>query len=447
MHITASYIAYQFGHDHLLPGFIKKGYAYHHGSLPQDIREVLEQNYVDQIIPLLICTNTLAEGVNLPVQTLVLYCLTRYNFSTRRNETLDITEIKNIVGRAGRAGKQRFGLVIYPNSKADIPFNNIKSALQNVGLHDIMGTLYDVVRVFYNLRARLDDNGINRILEDSGLASAIDTMITRSVHIDSFDDIDVENIVKESLAYHVGNSEIRENLKRIFRIRHKVLAEKLNKNNFSAFHNTGMTIDDVVKAIELITPEALADIDLTAPLSEAWSTFAISVIMQLPSFENGRIAKNNEASERELDAQEIKLLLTAWINGKQYYEIAEDLNCQVDNAVDLVMFLQNSFHMHASSLVRYIQTLVMEATALEIWIDMIKYGVNTWQKLLLIRSGLTDRIVVNVLFDTELQKHLDFNDANVLQRSMKHFRAKIFVYAMDASLPELCMEHLHDYLN
>ena len=447
LHITASYIAYQFGHDHPLPGFIEKGYAYHHGSLPQDIREVLEQDYADRIIPLLICTNTLAEGVNLPVQTLVLYCLTRYNFSARRNETLDITEIKNIVGRAGRAGKQRFGLVIYPNNKADIPFNNIKSALQNVGLHDIMGTLYDVVRVFYNFRTRLDDNGINRILEDSGLALAIDTMITRSVKIDSFDDIDVENIVKESLAYHVGNSEIRENLKRIFRIRHKVLAKKLNKNNFSAFHNTGMTIDDVVKATELITPEALADIDLTAPLSEAWSTFAISVIMQLPSFENGRIAKNNEASERELDAQEIKLLLTSWINGKQYYEIAEGLNCQVDNAVDLVMFLQNSFHMHASSLVRYIQTLGMEATALEIWIDMIKYGVNTWQKLLLIRSGLTDRIVVNVLFDTELQKHLDFNDANVLQRSMKHFRAKIFVYATDASLPKLCMEHLRDYLN
>lgn len=272
-------------------------------------------------------------------------------------------------------------------------------------------------------------------------------MITRSVKIDSFDDIDVENIVKESLAYHVGNSEIRENLKRIFRIRHKVLAEKLNKNNFSAFHNTGMTIDDVVKATELITPETLADIDLTAPLSEAWSTFAISVIMQLPSFENGRIAKNNEASERELDAQEIKLLLTAWINGKQYYEIAEDLNCQVDNAVDLVMFLQNSFHMHASSLVQYIQTLGMETTALEIWIDMIKYGVNTWQKLLLIRSGLTDRIVVNVLFDTELQKHLDFDNAHVLQRSMKHFRAKILVYATDASLPKLCIEHLHDYLN
>lgn len=448
LHITASYIAYQFGSDHPLPGFIEKGYAYHHGSLPQDIREVLEQNYVDRIIPLLICTNTLAEGVNLPVQTLVLYCLTRYNFSAQKLETLDITEIKNIVGRAGRAGKQRFGLVIYPSSNADRPFNNIKSALQNVGLHDIMGTLYDVIRVFYNFRTRFDDNRINRILEDSGLASAIDTMITRSVQIDSFDDIDVENIVKESLAYHVGNAEIRENLKRIFRIRHKVLAEKLNKNNFFAFHNTGMTVDDVVKAAELITPEILANIDLTAPLSEPWSAFAISVIMQLPSFENGRITKNDEASERELDAQEIKLLLIAWINGKQYYEIAEDLNCQVDNAVDLVMFLQNSFHMHASSLVRYIQTLRMETAALDIWIDMIKYGVNTWQKLLLIRSGLTDRIVVNVLlFDTVLQKHLDFDNAHVLQRSMKQFRAKILARAADASLPELCMEHLIEYLD
>ncbi|MDD7532696.1 MAG: hypothetical protein SPK30_05965, partial [Candidatus Cryptobacteroides sp.] len=29
---TASYIAYQFGHNHPLPGFIEKGYAYHHGA-------------------------------------------------------------------------------------------------------------------------------------------------------------------------------------------------------------------------------------------------------------------------------------------------------------------------------------------------------------------------------------------------------------------------------
>lgn len=98
-----------------------------------------------------------------------------------------------------------------------------------------------------------------------------------------------------------------------------------------------MTIDDVVKATELITPEVLAEFDMTAPLSESWSMFAISVIIQLPSFENGQIEKNNEAYKWKLDAHEINLLLTAWINGKQYYEIAEGLNCQVDNAVALVM--------------------------------------------------------------------------------------------------------------
>lgn len=139
--------------------------------------------------------------------------------------------------------------------------------------------------------------------------------------------------------------------------------------------------------------------------------------------------------------------MTAWINGKQYYEIAEDLNCQVDNAVDLVMFLQNSFRVHASSLVRYIQTLGIETSALEVWIDMIKYGVNTWQKLLLIRSGLTDRIIVNALFDMELQRFLNFENAYVLQRSMKHFRGKILAYATNASLPELCLKHLSDYLS
>lgn len=40
-----------------------------------------------------------------------------------------------------------------------------------------------------------------------------------------------------------------------------------------------MTIDDVVKSTELITPEVLAEFDMTAPLSESWNMFAISVII------------------------------------------------------------------------------------------------------------------------------------------------------------------------
>lgn len=444
--LIASYISYQFGEGHPLSRFIERGYAYHHGSLPQDIREILEQNYADRIIPLLICTNTLAEGVNLPVQTLVLYCLTRYNQSLRRQESLDRTEIKNIVGRAGRAGKQRFGLVIYSGDQSDPSYDNVRFALQNVGLHNIMGTLYDIVRILHKYRND-DDNRINLILEGAGLAAAIDTMITRSVKIGSFEDIDIESIVKESLAYHVGDTNIRENLKRVFRIRHRILSDKLNENNFPIFHNTGMTVDDVLKSSSLITRETLSAFDLANPLSEPWMTFAISVIIQLPSFQNSRIAKHDEDDERELSAHEIQQLLTDWINGKQYYEIAGDLDCDVDRAVDLVMFLQNTIHMHASSLVRYISMMKIDTKELNVWIDMIKYGVNSREKLLLIKSGLTDRILVNTLLDTELAEHLDFRNARALRHSMKPFHADALFIIKNRQLPELCLNHLSEYLD
>jgi replicative superfamily II helicase len=441
----ASYIAYQFGDEHPLFHFIRNGYAYHHGSLPQDIREVLEQNYVDKVIPLLICTSTLAEGVNLPVQTLILYCLSRYNYSTENVDVLDRTEIKNIVGRAGRAGKQRFGIVIYPDSDlSKQSYRNVVEALQNVGLHPIMGTLYDIVRIFDRFREQLNDNGINRLIEENGLASAIDTMITRSIKIDSLESIDIEEIVKESLAYHVGSADIRKQLKRVFRIRYQVISEKLNQDNFPTFRDTGMTVDNIVKATELITTDSLAAIDLTTPLSESWIDFAIATILQFPNFENGEIGENQE--KRKLNNVEIKSLLSTWINGKQYYEIAEKLNCNVDNAIDLVMFLQNSFHMNASSLVRYIKTIGLNTTAIEMWIDMIKHGVNSEQKLLLIRSGLADRILVNALLTTTLIENLNFENAHTLRSSMKHFREKVQSVAIAASLPILCMERLSEYL-
>jgi len=104
-----------FGEEYLLTKIIDYSIVFHHGDLPQYTREVIEDYIREEKIKLVICTNTLAEGVNLPIRTIVIHTTRRDN---RQNESdINLRDLKNLFGRAGRAGKETKGLVIIPNSK------------------------------------------------------------------------------------------------------------------------------------------------------------------------------------------------------------------------------------------------------------------------------------------------------------------------------------------
>ncbi|MEB2630199.1 HIRAN domain-containing protein [Peribacillus frigoritolerans] len=102
------YIEKRLGKGHLLVMGLQKGIVYHHGSLPMDIREALEDYYSKGYIQIMVCTTTLVEGVNFPIQNFIH---TGKKYEGQR--TLSPGDFKNIVGRAGRAYQSTFGQIIY----------------------------------------------------------------------------------------------------------------------------------------------------------------------------------------------------------------------------------------------------------------------------------------------------------------------------------------------
>lgn len=85
---------------------LKKGVAFHFGSLPQRIREKVEKLFEDREIDYVFCTSTLLEGVNLPAKNIFILSnaigLTKFS---------DI-EFWNLAGRAGRLTKELSGNII-----------------------------------------------------------------------------------------------------------------------------------------------------------------------------------------------------------------------------------------------------------------------------------------------------------------------------------------------
>ena len=97
-----------FGENHPILECLRLGVAVHHGALPTPYRREVERLLRDGVLKVTISSPTLAQGLNLSASTLIFYGL------KRTQDPIEVSEFRNVVGRAGRAYIDVEGLVLYP---------------------------------------------------------------------------------------------------------------------------------------------------------------------------------------------------------------------------------------------------------------------------------------------------------------------------------------------
>lgn len=100
-----------FGADSRVAKAAALGIFVHHGTTPQGLRLAIEHAMQSELIKLVICTSTLAQGVNLPIRYLIV---SGVNQGAERIKTRDF---QNLIGRAGRAGMHTEGLILFADPK------------------------------------------------------------------------------------------------------------------------------------------------------------------------------------------------------------------------------------------------------------------------------------------------------------------------------------------
>jgi len=104
--------------DHLtstVEELVKKGVAFHHAGLPNQTRTRIEELFRKGKIKVISATPTLAAGINLPARAVLIRDITRY--SNGYSDYLSSGEIRQMMGRAGRAGYDKKGFAyIYASS-------------------------------------------------------------------------------------------------------------------------------------------------------------------------------------------------------------------------------------------------------------------------------------------------------------------------------------------
>lgn len=127
----ASFAAENVHEDYYLIQCLKKGVAFHHGRMPQDLRDRIEELFsvADSPLQFVFCTSTLLEGVNLPAKNIFV-------LSDRHGlKMLTRLDFENLIGRAGRLTYDFSGNVICIRDKTTTWQGTTRELIRGAGTH------------------------------------------------------------------------------------------------------------------------------------------------------------------------------------------------------------------------------------------------------------------------------------------------------------------------
>lgn len=438
--LVTDYCTFQLGKKYLLPRLLKYGIGFHHGRMPQELRRVMEESIENKTINILICTSTLAEGVNLPIRTLVVHTVRRFNEDLERLEYIKRRSIKNMIGRVGRAGKETRGRVVFVTDTERAYFEEV---LRDQHIEAAHGRLFRLAQL---LQFFLQKHGLtlkNDLLEKQNpwfLAhiDSIDQAIVDLIPADTgLDDVadQIDELLDRTLAAHQSDDpKIKTLLANLFKLRGKRLKETVPSNSWALLKRTGST----PRFWKQVTDSEVISHDLWTQLEDAMnSDWQKEVVLPLLEFPNAAKPVPPKLTLQVLDG---------WMSGRTYAEIAEDCKDDVDRVLEVI----------CGEIDYRLQELIGKACQLALaehgedevsemakaWPSLVRYGLGTLQQLDLFERGASDRLAVWGI-QRELDRQGEESRGTAL---LKHIRANRgdFYSALQADkrVPKLCFDRI-----
>lgn len=401
---VVQYFSKEFGPQWIGTRVLSVGAAIHHGDLPQESREVLERLLRASVVRMVICTSTLAEGVNLPIRTLVLYSVQRVEPGGARTSLL-ARDIKNLVGRAGRAGSTTKGLVICVNA-------NQWPTVERVATQGAMEPVRGALRTFLEaLRNRLFFHNLP-LTQD--LLEAADADPETLALVDGVDAVLVELAAEElgqqtlvEVAAAVAEASFaatgvdrgaKQLLKDVFSLRANRIEELKASGRLDWIRSRGAKARYIssVETSLLVLRDDWATVEdargagvLTTLLDWAWTHYDVRV-STCEAF--GLTLENIEG----VASGKAKLSLFAhfWIEGAGYPELALLLGEDVDFVLSVITkALGYSLVSVLDQGIAILDNLVEGGIShsVEVLVERLRYGVPTESAVSLIQRGVRHR--------------------------------------------------------
>lgn len=445
-----AYFEQVFGQDYILTQSVMNGFVFHHGDLPQFVREVIEDSVRKKIISLIVCTNTLAEGVNLPIKTLVLHSVKRFNFKLERMETIRKRDIKNIIGRAGRAGQETEGIVISVNPNE---YSYIEEVISEEQIEPVKGYLYKIINAITNQlkEERLiitndlieqQDEEFKRLI-DSIDKSIIDSLYEETIP-ENIDNI-LEKLISKTYSYFQSDKDNKETLEHIFKLRGTVLNPYLKRNEIVILKESDTTVRiyEDIKSVINLQDDFWQSASL--PFSEDSLGYLLDIVLSLNHLEYD-FEQFQETNDIQLTRELLSKVILSWINGEWYQNISTGTKIEVDVILRIILFINSNVYPVISKIISIVkyelqkQEIIISKELEDIGL-YFQHGINSRVHLNLVELGFTERMSMLSIGEWIQNnfKTLNLNDQDITKMIINENKTEILDF-LDQTVPSISLQ-------
>ena len=455
----------------------KIGILSHHRTIPNGIRLSVEYAMKEALAKFVICTSTLAQGVNMPLRYLIV------NSMQQGTDTISVRDFQNLIGRAGRAGMYTEGSIIFANSSLydsrKLPkekwkwemakelispnsseacnstifkiFDTIKNGFWGKNALEIIMKPLDFVQAYI-------DNSIPKLIDDImqhetitqnnldigfkweiverqcrekiDIIKNIEGFILANVDFQDNYETEIEELAKSTLAYYLGNIEQKKQVIELFKLLGKyILKSTQDTNQRKCFAKTLYGINENIELLNWIE-EKFQKLTNTKDID----SFIELIFEKFMQYTNSKFY--NQCSQQNF----VKEILKMWIYGESYYKILEYL---IDNSIykqtqkrtyeyqidDIVEFCENTLAYDGSLFIGAIIELLQSIDCgsditntiekLKLIQKRFRYGLSSELEIILYEVGFNDRTIVQ-----ELSVYLN----NIPERHIKKHIIKKYLH-------------------
>ncbi len=408
------------------------GIFQHHGNIPHGIRVAIEYAIKEELAKFVICTSTLAQGVNLPIRYLIV------TNSRQGEKQIKVRDFNNLIGRAGRSGKHIEGSILFADNtlydermSVRWRWQETKKLLDISKTENCTSSLLDLflpiesddgkkiinIKTLDLVKLILEKN-VNELINDiknqfgkDGFYEKIGQQLTyKKEQINAIESFLLSEksgnhtsagsktpieLASQTLAYHISDDTKQREICEVF----NVISDSIDKRVISSDKQKiyGKTLLDF-ESLERI---------------EAWIENNITLINTANnSFEMLDILWGIISQDLNHDLANNIELVKYWISGISFFKIAEKLEKSVDFIVDL---LENKLAFETSlvfgaiiDIVSVIDGITENAKNLiKLLQQQIKYGLPDKIEIIIYELGFVDRVIV-----ADLKKSLNINTLN-----------------------------------
>ena len=371
------------GRNYPLAEMIGKGIAYHHSSLPDSLKKIIENLCRTGVIRVLTCTSTLAEGVNLSVGTVIV------SSTYQGSVSMDGLKLRNLAGRAGRALKDTEGHVVL-----------MEAAARQSLTEDAYAVFESRFFQYLSSAARSDvfDTDVDALESD-----LLARFHRHDLELDNLNEGTVE-LVNSTLFYRQASTEqVRSALSMVQHQASKLshLIPKLSAGQLQVFAETGLGIRHCQSLDEQAHRFAVGP-ELRFRDNQIINYDQVNALIDaclLPSSRYGpRIQRI---------INDPKKIIQLWLMGKDLVSIASAIEANPSSktlgAVTkfLYGYVADDVSWANAALIKLIDNNISQNTRLNLDYEFyllpsyLKYGVNNPCALLIAMSGLEDRDLAN----------------------------------------------------